>query len=568
MRPSSFVLALALLASAAPSRAQTLRRGDDYPGSQFLFHAASVTVVYPGGAGEDAEGNRISAQARARFLSETGGADTRVVADVDAKPADLRGNLLVLGWTNRVLGTKDAPRPFRRSPDGRGDLLDGIPFDTGDDVLVFSRSPYDPEGWLFFWSRIDADRDRMLVLPKVGSDWAVIRDFRVIRQGMCLPGKEWPPKRDEQAEGDHTTAIAGAWSSPTTASHGKVVVHYDGARIPQDEANGIAWARDAALAAAIEAVGPLPAEFREHVFVYADEKEKERMTGIADAGHSVPSEREVHIVRRIARTPSPHEEVHLVAGSRFGACASTALYEGLAISVEDSVGRRPLEVAAALVQDAGSLPSLDAVLDEEAFRKAPVDAASTTAGLLARWLLRTLPRETFAKVYRVRDVSPATIAEASGMTPEALRTGFAGFVGAIAASHRADVEVSHLEKTAQERLVLGDYAGVARALEKSLAIRPDDPQTLFNLGSARMRTGELDAAEGSFRRLVEAKLAPADSRFRIFSWYQIGRIRDLRGERQSALEAYRKVLELPDEYDAHRLATERIASPATREQLE
>lgn len=568
MRSSTAVVALACLAFVLPVRAETLRRGDDYPGSQFLFHAASATVVYPGGPGEDADGNRLSAEARAKFLSEAGDMETRVVADVDAKPSDLEGNLLVLGWTNRLLGTKDVPRPFRRTPDGRGDLLDGIPLEAGDDVLVFSRSPYDPDGWLFFWSRIDADRDRMLVLPKVGSDWAVVRDYRVIRQGMCLPGKEWPPRRDEQAEGDHTSAIANSWSKPATAAHGRIVVHYDAARIPVDEASAIASARDGALASAVEAVGPLPAEYREHVFVYADEMEKERMTGVSDAGHSVPVARELHILRRVARTPSPHEEVHLVAGSRFGACSSTALYEGLAISVENAVGRRPLEVAAALLQDAGSLPSLDVVLDEEAFRKLPGDAGSTTAAMLTRWLFRTLPRETFARVYGVRDVSPAAVAEASGMTAEALRAGFASFLEGIVAGHRADVEVAHFEKKAQERLVLGDYAGVAQALEKSLALRPDDPQTLFNLGSARMRTGELDAAEGSFRRLVDATLSAADSRFRIFSWYQIGRIRDLRGERERALEAYRKVLELPDEYDAHRLAKERIASPATKEQLE
>jgi hypothetical protein len=83
-----------------------------------------------------------------------------------------------------------------------------------------------------------------------------------------------------------------------------------------------------------------------------------------------------------------------------------------------------------------------------------------------------------------------------------------------------------------------------------------------------MRSDALADAEGTLKRILALDLAPADSRFEVFSHYQLGRVLDLQGRREQALAEYRAVLALPDVSNAHRLAEERILSPATREQLE
>jgi tetratricopeptide (TPR) repeat protein len=83
-----------------------------------------------------------------------------------------------------------------------------------------------------------------------------------------------------------------------------------------------------------------------------------------------------------------------------------------------------------------------------------------------------------------------------------------------------------------------------------------------------MRTGDYAEAESILRGLLELQLEPSHSRFVIFSHYQLGRLLDVQGRREDAIAEYRKVLELPDQHDAHRLAREAIESPITPEHLQ
>jgi hypothetical protein len=78
----------------------------------------------------------------------------------------------------------------------------------------------------------------------------------------------------------------------------------------------------------------------------------------------------------------------------------------------------------------------------------------------------------------------------------------------------------------------------------------------------------LNDAETNLKSLLQIPLSAENSRFRIFGHYQLGRVYDLAGQRERALREYQRVLELPDEHDAHALARQRIASPATAEHLE
>ncbi|HEX6852892.1 MAG TPA: tetratricopeptide repeat protein [Candidatus Polarisedimenticolaceae bacterium] len=563
----AMLLAATVAAPAAPDAPpEPPSRPEAYSGAMIVFELKDATVVYPAGDGDDAERNRRSAVARARFLEVQHGVKTRVLADVDATPADLDANLLLLGWTNRVLGTSKAPRPFRRTDDG-WTLFDGVTAAAGDDLLLFGINPYAGERVLLFWSRIDPESDRFMPWPRIGSDWAVVRGYRPIRQGMCAPGPLWPPVRDKRAEADHEVIDANLppFAVVRTTPHVRIRSMPDLAGADLD---AIAAAREQAINNAAKKLGvELPADFVVDLGVHKDEDAKRERTGVGDPAHSVPSRRELHMIRRLARSPSPHEEIHLLARARLGPCFSTALYEGLALDLEGVWRGQDLEVTVALLLASGRVAAPSDLLDEERLRRIGDTGGFATAGLFVRWLRATRPA-LFPKIYGLEEVSAATVGAVLDLSAADLDTAFRAWLEQTAARRSADVAFARAERDAQERLRAGDYAGAATALEHALAAKPEDPQTLFNLASARMRTNALDAAEAAFRRLLSLPLASGESRFRIFSHYQLGRIFDVQGRREEALAQYRRVLELPDEYDAHRLARERLESPATRSQLE
>lgn len=554
-------------ASAAPASGEELKRGPGYPGALFLYQMKEVAVVYPAGPGQDAAMNRRSADARARFLHEVHGVAARVVADTEATEVDRRGNLLVLGWANTLLDVKGAPRPYERRADAV--VLLGEPVgDPGDDLLIFHRSPFAPDRYVVFWSRIDPERDRFMVLPRVGSDWAVLRDYRAVRQGMFVPSTTWPPSRDPQAEGDHEAKLDEAGGRFASVSTEHFTVHYETDRVAQAELDTILKTREAAFAKVVATLGdPAPAP-RIDLWVYDDEGSKKELTGVGDPVHTIPLEREIHMTRRAARSGSAREETHLVARARLGPAYLSAAYEGLGISVDGSWRGRELDVEGALMSEAGRVPGAADLFDEEHFRAAIEAGSLPAAGLFFSWLRATQPPAVLSRVYGLVEGSPAALSRALGRSVADADAEFRGWVKERGAARHADVVVVKAESEAKERLAAGDYGGVAAALEKAHAAKPADPQILFNLASALMRTERLADAEGAFRKVLALPLGPSDSRFRIFAHYQIGRVLDIQGRREEALAAYRKVLEMPDEFDAHRLAQERIASPATREQLE
>jgi tetratricopeptide (TPR) repeat protein len=83
-----------------------------------------------------------------------------------------------------------------------------------------------------------------------------------------------------------------------------------------------------------------------------------------------------------------------------------------------------------------------------------------------------------------------------------------------------------------------------------------------------MRVRSYSDAEAHIRHLLALPGVSQTSQFTIFGQYQLGRILDLQGRREEALACYRKVLELPDQHDAHRLASEAIQKPPRPEDLD
>jgi hypothetical protein len=539
-------------------------RGFAYPGSIFLYRMAEVTVVYPAGPGEPVEVNRRSAVDRAAFLTGAHGVRTRVRADDEVSDEEKKGNLLLLGWNNRLCGTDSVPAPFRRTAQGL-DFLGVMHREPVADLLFFARSPYDAESFVFFWSRIDPELDRLMVLPWVGSDWAIFQDFLVVRQGMFRPGTAWPPKRDPDAEGDHGIELSRLESQWSTRRTDHYFIRYDPEAISPSEIDAIASAREKAYTRAGAALGGVDNPPTIKLYVYADEDLKKKMTGVADPAHSLPRKRELHMVPRYARAPSPHEEIHLLAHREYGPCYLTALYEGLAVGVDGSYQGLDIDVQAALMLDSGVFPELDRLLDEENGRALGEKIRWPSAGLLVQWL-RGIAGERWPEVYMLREGTVEALATALERPSDGLDKSFRDWVRGKADARNADVAFLDAQSEAKERYVAGDFAGVISALARAIELKPDDAQTRFNLASARMRTGDYDGAIADLETLLKTLTDPR-SRFVVFGHYQLGRVLDIQGRRDEALAHYRAMLDLPDQHDSHMLAREAIANPVTADQL-
>jgi len=437
------------------------------------------------------------------------------------------------------------------------------------DLMFFTYSPFRAGKFLFFWSRIDPELDRFQPLPFVGSNWAEQRDFLVIRQGMFDPEKPWPPVRNENAEADQVERLLEIDSQRTIRRTPHYEVYYlAGAALDRD-LDAIVAARESAFAKAVAVLGAPPEDFKIRLLLYDSATDKKERSGVKDEAHSVPRAREIHLVQRMALVPSAHEEIHVLARQKLGPSFLTAMYEGLALAEDGIYAGTELDVLAAILVEQNAVPSLDNLFDEARFQSLEDRVAFPSAGLLVRFLRETAGPEGVARAYGLPyDAGLAGLAKALGKEAQPLAASWDRYTRDRAAARKADLEFRRQQVKAQERYAAADYAGVAEALEKALRARPEDPQTFFNLGAARMRTGEYAKAEKAFRQILAQTLAKKDAHLAAFSHYQIGRIYDVQGRRDAALAEYRIVLGLPDVNDSHRLANEALAQPVTQDQLE
>jgi len=553
-------------AAGAAAPEPDLHRGTEYPGAAAFLKLADVTVVYPAGPGEDVAKARASAEHRARWLESLHKGRVAVVPDDNVTEIQRKGNLLILGWGNRVWGRADFPRPFTRTEQALS-FLGITESDPEIDLLLFHRNPLEPSHFILFWSRIDPERDRFLPLPRIGSDWAMLRDFFPVRQGMLRPGLAWPPARDEQAEGRrHLPAPAPPDKIGNLDSDHYHAV-FDRTKFSADEVQAILKTREAALRRAEAGVGPLP-HLRIFLVLFDDETAKKEGSGVADPTHSLPWAHEIDMTRRYARSSSPHEEVHVLARDAYGPCFLSALYEGLALAVEGTWRGQDIEMHAAMLQAGGGMPELANLLDEVRFRSLPEDLGMAAAGVFAEWLRETYGAAGLKKVYGLSDGTPAALARGLGLEEPQLEASWRTWIAGRVAARKADLDFAAAQADAQKSRTAGDWPGMVTALQRALEAKPKDPQTVFNLASAQMRADDLRGAEASLKSLLAEDLGPDDSRFVTFGHYQLGRVYDLLGRRADAIREYDAVLALPDDHGSHALATERKGSPATKEQLE
>lgn len=564
---NTFLAAAMAAAVLSPGKATGVELGGK--GVVDLYELKTLTVVYPSTPVSRAERNRISARNRAAFLTAGTGAVIRVVSDAEVSKKELRDNLLLLGWDNRLLEKHGQLPPYGRSS-ATVRFTDYVLEDPDLDLVFKCASPFAPEGdprFLFFWSRIDQDRDRFMPLPAVGSDWAIYRDYAPIAQGMLEDYRTWPPKRFLIAEKLDDLDIEAYVRDRQQMESGPLRGIFNPNRIAPETVAAILKTRRRAHQQVVAALGDPGAGFKLDLYLYRDEDTKEKLTGVKAGAHSVPGAGEVHMIERFAQSSSIHEDVHPVAGRLLGPTASTAAYEGLAYALEPVLLNRPLAYYAALMLEDESMPSIADLLDEERFRKMSNSRRVAASGLLLTWIRDLAGLQQFADWYTSPNPDLDRLAAALETDPRKLEKNFLEWTTSQAAAHSGDVLFATAMNEAQTHHLEGDYEEAAKALVRALAINPDDLQTRFTLATTRMRMGAYDDAAEDLRKVVEGRSGSGGA-LTAHAYLELGRTYDLLGRRDDALAAYRQVLELPDRHDSHISAREGLDTPFSAERLD
>jgi tetratricopeptide (TPR) repeat protein len=555
MRGSWLAAAAASLLSVGAAWAGPL-----LPGTEALNDIDDLVVVYPAKPEADAPLNKLSAERRAGFLHVMFGVAAEAVADDAVTEEQLHGNLLVLGWDNRVIELLGDRRPFRSEGDARI-FLDGVRVAADQDLLFTVVSPHAPERKLFFWSRIDLDRDRFSVLPFLGSDWAVYRGYEVVRAGMLRDHGTWPLARNPAAESTPGDFRAGY---PPQSSSAHYVLHHPAGLLSEDERAAILSAREKALVSAAAFLAAPLDDVRIELYLFVDEKIKEQLTGVPDPVHSVGREQELYMLPSHARSSNPHEETHLLAYRRLGPCYHTTLHEGLPLALERAGGDASLSTYAAALVATKSLPAFETLLDETGMRTLNKGQIGFPAsGLFVSWILDRGGLDLLGKMYTYKPLTAGTLASAMGVSPDDAAAAYRNWVEARAKEGDLEYRFQRALADAAMSGQNGDWATAIEHLNRALELRPGDADTLYRLALAEDKAGLPAAAEGHLRKLLElaAGGAPVAERYVIFAHYQLGRVLDRQGHGEAARKEFQTVLTLPDRHGSHRMAQEALGAP-------
>ena len=548
-------LLAAMLAGAAAWTADALP-----PGTEALSAIGDIVIVYPTRPEADAALNALSASRRAGFLEVMFGVQAETVADDSVSEEQLHRNLLVIGWDNQVIERLGNLRPFRREGDDHV-FLDGVRIAPDQDLMIAVASPHDPARKLFFWSRIDLERDRFSVLPFLGSDWAVFRGYEVVRLGMLEGHGSWPLTRDAAAEstpGDFRP------SYPVQSSSAHYVLHHPAGLVAESDRAAILAAREKALAEAAKflAVGLDGVKIR--LYLFPDEKTKEQLSGVPDPVHSLGPEQELYMLPGHARSPNPHEETHLLAFRRFGPCYHTALHEGLPLALERAGGDASLATYAAALVATGSLPNFETLLDERGMRTLNKGQIGfPAAGLFVSWIIERGGLDLLGKLYAYEPLTAGELASAMGSGVAEAEASYRSWVDARAKEGDLEYRFQRAIADASMSGQTGDWAAAVEHLNRALELRPKDADTLYRLALAEDKAGLPAAAEGHLRQILDlaAGGAAVAERYVIFGHYQLGRVLERQGRGEAAQQEFRTVLGLPDRHGSHRMAQEALGAP-------
>ncbi|MEW5806394.1 MAG: hypothetical protein AB1756_03460 [Acidobacteriota bacterium] len=528
----------------------------------FLSASDEVIIVSPTMDEKKIEEGRLSCERKKAYLERNFGIKVKIMADTDLTDNDKKGNLIIVGKSNRLLQEIWQKMPIRVTPDNFYFL--GVEYSNPRDYAIFLQfNPFNASSVFLVCTTIDPDIDKIRPFPSIGSDWVIMRDFSIIRQGRFHSGVTFPPQADPLAEFYNGDTIDKFYSGLSKHISQFYEVYYSPSSLNKEKIPEGVRKREAALLAILKKTGAKPPDRKFKIFCYKDKNEKNDISGLPNPIHFLDRKKEVHMIENILFADSTHEDAHIVAGFILSDSASVHLTEGLAVYLDSVWKGKSLSYWSGFFLRLGTLPSVARLLDEREFVRFASDFSFPLIGSLTETIIEKYGMEKFKILLGKDKISDSILRSVIGQDLTQLESTWLSDIKTKSAAHSRNIEFDLHNNAARESLEKKDYSSAAIELLKALEIIPDDPQVLFNLASAYIRIPDLQQSEKYFMKLVSLDLPESERRFITFGHYQLGRVYDLMGKREKAVEEYNKVLALPDMHNSHRLARERLDRPAT-----
>ncbi len=529
---------------------------------RFLDSSPEVTIVAPTLNEKRIDAGLVSCERKKSFLERNFNMKVRIVPDKKLTDEEKRGVLIIVGKENALLKEIWEKTPIRPTPDSF--FFYGEEYPNPRDSIVFTQvNPYNEENSILVCTSIDPDIDKIAPITVIGSDWIIFRDLAAIRQGRFFGGKALPPSYDGLAEFNNTETIRTFYGELLKESSDFYEIYFPADFDRKERIAEGAKMRDAALRDILKKIGMSPPEKKFKIFLYKDQDQKKEYTGVPGKIHFLDGRKEVHMVEEGFFADHHHDDAHIVAGFILSENASIHMTEGFAIFIDAQWKGKPLPYWSGFFLKLGKLPPLEELLDEGKFIKYMSDYSYPLIGSVVTMLIEKHGIAKFKEILGMQEVTDEALKKVTGSDLSQLGAEWIANIKKTAVLQSKEIEFSIRNDAAREYLEKKEYAAAVKEMKKALEIIPDDPQTLFNCASASIRIPDLKTAQQVLLQLLNLNLPKSEQRFIVFGHYQLGRVYDLMEKREKALAEYEKVLALPDMFDSHKQARERLDRPAT-----
>jgi tetratricopeptide (TPR) repeat protein len=114
-------------------------------------------------------------------------------------------------------------------------------------------------------------------------------------------------------------------------------------------------------------------------------------------------------------------------------------------------------------------------------------------------------------------------------------------IGSVSQATNRENEVAMLITRGEKLNIQGSYNEAVKEFQKALEIDAHNSRALFRMGEAAFKLGDIQGTLNVLRKALTEDLRP--EWIEVWAHLNIGKILDLRGQRQRAVEAYQKAVD-------------------------
>jgi tetratricopeptide (TPR) repeat protein len=257
-----------------------------------------------------------------------------------------------------------------------------------------------------------------------------------------------------------------------------------------------------------------------------------------------------------------HEDMHPLSYqilgqiSGGGDISSPLLGEGIACLVQGLWHGKPLDYWAAKFLSEKKLPNLDYFFS--GYRILNWLITYPASGHFVKFLLDAYGEEKFRRLWNSNDIR-MDIPIILGVSEEKLESQWHDLILSSGEQYRDKLKVARDFELGLCYYWDEDFPAAEAKFRDAFRTDPNNPEILYFFGRTCLNLGKLDESQDYFRSYLKAE-KPAEYEWMTpHAFLHLGMLSDMRGERDVAIEYYRKVLSFPNERESHQYAEMGIA---------